>query len=512
MLIDANQIQQDMAADVCIIGAGPAGLTLAMRLLRKGVDTVVLTGGGENPDPAHQSLAHIPQTGIPTDDTTQGNIRALGGTSHVWGGYCLRMESIDFAPRPWIPNSGWPITLSELDPFYAQAAQVCGIENPDYEPAHHLTGEQVAGGELLQSPILKNLVIHVRPVRFGPHYLQELRAAKTTKVCLHGIAVELESDPGARHVTAVRCRTLTGQQFRVRARVVVLATGALQNARLLLCSRAANPKGLGNKQGVVGRYFMQHPVHRQGSLLTTDPAATSRFARSGKTPEVGIAAAFTENLQIQHQLPSCHFLLAGFDYTLEQVDGLRTRGRLAWRRLKRLYLQPAAQQDVPRLMTWIKRGDSSLASTAFGPIYLRPEQVPMPESRIVISEELDRLGMPMARMDWRLSELDWQFADRCLSWIGCAAGSEGIGRVHAARGASREAAARFLHGGFHYYGTTRMNRDPRLGVVDRNCKVHGIDNLYVTGGSVFPTSGYANPTFTIIALALRLADHLQHSR
>ena len=126
-----------------------------------------------------------------------------------------------------------------------------------------------------------------------------------------------------------------------------------------------------------------------------------------------------------------------------------------------------------------------------------------------LSEELDPLGVPFARMDWRLSEQDWDYADQCLSWFGCAVGGEGIGRVRFRRGAAREAARSFLHGGFHYYGTTRMSDDPRRGVVDRNCRVHGVKNLYMAGSSVFPTSGYANPTFTIVALALRLAEHVE---
>lgn len=508
MLIDANEIREDIATDICIIGAGPAGIALAVHFRRKGIDTVVLAGGGEKQDINHRELAATVQTGIATDDTRDGNVRAFGGTSHGWGGYCLKMEASDFERRPWVPNSGWPISLSDIEPYYDKAAQLCTLDDADFDPANQLLPEQATRGELLKNPILRNLVIHVKALRFGQHYREELQTGDATRVCLNGIAVEFDATENGEHVTAVRCRTLGGNSFRVRANQFVLAAGAIENARLLLLSRNSNPQGLANHHDVVGRYFMQHPVFRHGWLLVTNQGSLEVLGRGGR-PGIGIASSLTPAVQEQHKLPSCHFLLGASDYTLDREPDWPRRARQVWWRFGRLHLQSFRRHRRQQLMVWNLSGNTSLDATSLNQLNLRAEQVPDPLSRITLSEERDAFGSHRAAMNWRLSELDFEFADRCLSLIGCAAASEGLGRVQFTAGGARQQAGGHLHGGYHYYGTTRMHDDPKFGVVDKNCRVHGIGNLYIAGSSVFTTAGYANPTFTIVALALRLAEHLE---
>lgn len=508
MITDANQIQQDLETDVCIIGAGAAGIALALKLDRAGISAVVLAGGGEKPDDAHQQLQRIRQIGIPTDDPGRGNVMAFGGTLHRWGGYCRPLDPIDFEARPWIPHSGWPITRAELDPYYEQAHQLCEIDSPDYDPAHHLTEEQTRRGYFLRNSILENVVILVYPIRFGERYRPELHASPHIGVLLYAVATQIESDAAGRHATAVQCKTLGGRAFRVRARRVVLAAGALQNARLLLCSRGARPEGLGNPHDVVGRFFMQHPVFPHASLLAVDPDGPLRLGRDGASMRIGIPSALTEALQRRERLPNAHFLLAGFDNDSESI-GFRAGLQRSWRHAQRVYFAPEAGQRVPQLASFLERQRSSTVFTSFGPVMWRPEQAPNPASRITLGNDADALGVPIAVMDWRLTDLDWEFVDRGLKWLGCCAGAEGIGRLRTRSAAARAENEKLLRGGFHYFGTTRMSTDPSFGVVDQNCKVHGVDNLYVAGSGVFPTGGYANPTLTIIALAARLAGHLQ---
>lgn len=501
MLIDASELRRDLETAVCVIGAGPAGIALATHFNRRGIDAVVLVGGGEDPESAHQQLARVVPAGIPTDDTMRGNIRALGGSSQVWGGYCLRLAPEDFEERPWIPNSGWPIGLADLEDGYAKAAAfIAGDEARDgpwsFAPEDH------ARRDVLRSPLLRHAVTYIRPVRFGRRHRDELHAGRA-RVCLHAHAVELEADAASRHVSSVLCRTLSGNGFRVRARHVVLAAGGIQNARLLLASR------IGNAHDAVGRYFMQHAEHRHATLLTPDFPALLRLEPGAKAPGITLPTAFTSEHQRRHSLPSCHFLLQRADYYSRDDESAWMRLRRQLSRWRRMYGRGAAERAMPRWVSWLSRGDASMGETSVVPFLVRPEQVPNPDSRVSLAEERDALGTPIARVDWRLTDKDWHYADQCATWFGCALGAEGIGRVRFARGAAREAAKTYLHGGFHYYGTTRMSDDPRRGVVDRDCKVHGVDNLHVAGSSVFPTSGYANPTFTILALALRLGEHLE---
>jgi choline dehydrogenase-like flavoprotein len=136
------------------------------------------------------------------------------------------------------------------------------------------------------------------------------------------------------------------------------------------------------------------------------------------------------------------------------------------------------------------------------------EQAPNPDSRVVLSRERDALDCPRVALCWRTSPLDKRTAHRAREIFGEELWRAGAGRLQSSlEGEGKPWPAR-LRGARHHMGTTRMHSDPRRGVVDANCRVHGIANLYVAGSSVFPTSGAANPTLTIVALALRLAGHV----
>ena len=270
----------------------------------------------------------------------------------------------------------------------------------------------------------------------------------------------------------------------MRARRYVLACGGIENARLLLAS--------GIDASAVGRFFAEHPHSPLG--LAVLPANVAPFYN-------GVVAKQTTRVRAA---------LATAPQLSERPGVLR-----ASMTFEPVETDPYIDHDDEREQEWAALGldVASVASSLEGAryrvyaLYLRSEQAPNPASRVTLADERDALGMRRARLEWRLGDLDLESTERTVALLAATLGRSGIGRVFGRPGSDGGFWER-VGGGFHHMGTTRMGTDARTSVVDRHCRVHGLDNLFVAGSSVFPTSGYANPTLTIVALALRLADHL----
>jgi choline dehydrogenase-like flavoprotein len=497
-------------ADVCVVGSGPAGMTVALELERLGVDCVLLESGLRTPSPEHAALNDTPQVGITTDPPIANRVRALGGTSWLWGGYCRRLDAIDFEARAWVPDSGWPITLGDLLPYYDVAHRLLGLPPARYELAEMDGG---AGSEApLDGPSFENVVYYYngRPKRFGTEHASTLEASRRISTYLDSTVVDVETDASGRRVAAVHVRTLAGKRFRVEPQRLVLATGVINTARLLLNANRTHRAGLGNEHDLVGRYFAQHPVWDKPRMLLLDAAHTQRMRRS-HAGEISILTALRARAQQAHGLLNCCLLTKaprpppGFGDKRELLRYWAKRALRTFDELKgdaqveRYLLELHAALDAagrrkPRLME----------------LEVRPEQVPNRESRITLGDARDRTGMRRAVMDWRLTELDRESVRKTLRLLACDAGLLDIGRVHAdpARLAIPEAGGKFLHGGNHQFGTARMSDSPRRGVVDRDCRMHGVANLYIAGSATFPTTGSANPTLSIVAMAARVAAHV----
>ncbi|MFT3757074.1 MAG: GMC family oxidoreductase [Pseudoxanthomonas sp.] len=391
------------------------------------------------------------------------------------------------------------------------------------------------------------------PVHFGSEYRGELRRASNIRVLLHANLLAFEADAQASSVCEARIGTLCGRRGRIRAHQYVLACGAIENARLLLLSDAAAPGGLGNRHDLVGRYFMDHPSGRIGVLHTDRADALTRaYNRSGGQ---GDAPLFPELCVADATQRSARLLNARARPVA--VQAATPRGIQALRRLRTAMRQPTREESLlcvlePQVDTsalWSKDGSlprrsqnadrsrTSLVKNALdlglgagdiaqacarklaGKPAVRTarvdvdgyfEQAPNPDSRVQLSADTDTLGLRKASVDWRLTPLDWHTYRTATRIVG-----EELARVGAGRFVMEpwlEAgndATPALHGTSHHMGTTRMDADLRRGVVDLDSRVHGVDNLYVAGSSVFPTGGWAFPTFTLVALSLRLAEYLQ---
>jgi choline dehydrogenase-like flavoprotein len=545
MFHDARKLTdgQVVRADLCIVGGGPAGITIAKELADSSLDVCLLESGGPDEDDKVQTLARGESTGRPYYPLDQTRFRVLGGASGRWGGWCRPLDPIDLEPRPWVPHSGWPITWSELDPFLRDAARLCQLERGDFEPSQwNADIPRLYGPEVVGDGVVPTVWQGSPPTKFGVAYRDVLKRARNLAVYLYATAVELETDELAHQVTGVRVACLDGPRFRVEARAYVLAAGAMETARLLLASQAVRPAGLGNDRDLVGRYFMEHPhvvtgrvrlAPREASDRALFPAIDqalrgvyARVALQRPSGNIRVAYSLAPDVQRREGLLNFSAHLTTGDYAHREdseaygslklvVGNLRSPGRLA-AQIRDRTLPAGLGKHVRNLVTNLDEVVKTVASEVLRrpthfELFAQTEVSPNADSRLTLSDERDALGMPRLRLSWKLSPLDKRSIRRSQELLGSRLESAGIGTVEPEEWvlSDDDRWGRTLQGGHHHLGTARMSDDPATGVVDRDGRVHGIGNLFVADSAVFPTSGYANPMLTIVALALRMAGHLR---
>ncbi len=473
-----------METDVCVIGAGAAGLTLARELAGAPFRVALLESGGFDPDPPTQALYRGRVHGRRYFTLDACRSRQFGGSTNCWQGLCRPLDPIDFEARDWVPHSGWPFQAAALAPFYVRAQQVLRLEDFAYDAGRWATPEHAPLP--FASGAIESRVFQVAPTRMGELYRDEITGARNVDTWLFANAVEIETDAEARSVRSVRVATLDGNSFPVRARLFVLATGGIENARLLLASNRVQQAGLGNGNDLVGRFFMEHPHVVAGAFLRSGSAVSLSFYRAREAGRVKLAG-----------------YLAGSDALQREERLLAFSAFLA---------QEAALPDFERALgRVVYEGDVAGGEPVSRAVFFMNEieQAPNPNSRVRLGEERDALGMPRVRLEWRLSSIDKQSIRRSHLILGRELGRAGLGRLQLMLSEDEYEWPPELGGGRHHMGTTRMHEDPKQGVVDAEGRVHGLANLFVAGSSVFPTGGAANPTLTLVALALRLADRLK---
>lgn len=526
MLIDARTLPPDaeLDCDVCVIGGGPAGITLACRWIDKPFRVTLLESGGLTVRRRSQNLARGANVGLPYLPLHLTRMRCLGGSTARWTGWCRPLDPIDFEARDWIPDSGWPFGLEELATFYRGAHELCELGTYRYD-AQSWSG--AIGPELPVStgPLRTRIFHHSPPTHFGVAYRGQLEEARNVTVYLNATLLGLLADEGGRIPSATAAVPGRGR-LTVRSRIYVLAAGGIENARILLLSGSGRG-GLGNQRGLVGRYFMEHPILFTGTFepdppnrdLTLYTFPPTRVEPPGLRGRIVAALSPSADVLRRERIGNCavHFMRRAShktmpDYFTAGVASLHELGGAArrleapdgtLRHLKSVFAEmgPAVRTAARALRAAAPEGRYALK------VYLEP--VPNPSSRVELSGDRDRFGQPRARVSWRLTESDRRTLRRLLEITSTEMERTGVGRVRIMGADTDSGWPPTLSGGSHHMGVTRMHPDPGRGVVDPDCLVHGLSNLYAAGSSVFPTVGYANPTLTIIALALRLADHLE---
>lgn len=526
MLIDgrdpANSL--DFDAEICIVGAGAAGITLARDLIAGGKSVLLLESGGADFDPDVQNLADGSNVGVDYYPLRDARLRFFGGTTAIWGGRCVELDPIDFRRRSHVPHSGWPVTYDEMVPWFEKAHTTLGLKRIADHGAHW---RALGLGELPFDPEKLDMrfwQFDESADRFTLGRCGDLTGSDRATIILNVTARKIVLADGDKAVDHIELATLTGRTGAVRAKHYVLALGGMETPRLMLASRQGSARGFGGD--AVGRYFMEHP-HGRGGEVRSDSLwrVLTLLPRSKRINGKRQAAILrlSETEQMRRQTLNTSLTLA----VRRPAESGAGTGRAAystlrhalpstkiWRSAWRISKAAATRyrETVDPLWPWlaVKAGGKGLYAS------IRGEQAPNPDSRIKLSRRTDALGIPQAELDWKLSPIDRHSVSILIETLDAALRANGIGRVVPAdwlsdqsqNWAFDEAIGNHAIGGYHHMGTTRMADNPSIGVVDENCTVFGVSNLHIAGSSVFTTGGWANPTLPLLAFVHRLAARI----
>jgi choline dehydrogenase-like flavoprotein len=524
MFIDARSLPSGtvIECEVCIAGAGAAGITIARELIGAGFRVALLESGSLTFDPDTQELYAGTDIGRPFLDLASCRLRYFGGTTNHWGGWCMPLDELDFEARPGIPFSGWPFDRHHLEPWYRRAQPVCQLGAYDYDPSFWGIANDKAPDPFRGPHFVLKMLQESPPTRFGTVYEAPLRQAANVTVYLNANALYFATNDEGTEVAHLPVRTLSGVELEFRSKFYVLAAGGIENPRLLLLSGRSMAAGLGASHRTVGRYLMTHLVYSGGAIAPSNPYADFGFytGRDGahRTVDgidrkfvsfIGVSEATMRNRSLpgtrfiwQYKFAPVHDTIEAARRLLAGTDG----GEKALQDLASVFrdLDGLAEQAVRKLVL-----HEGLPVDALQ-LGCSSEQLPNPESRVELGADLDPLGLPRVAVDWQVTAEDKRKIYATSRLLGAELGRAAFGRLQSPLIDDDSTWPEDMYGDAHHMGTTRMHRDPAQGVVDENCRVHGVANLHVAGSSVFPTSGSANPTLTIVALAIRLADHLRH--
>jgi choline dehydrogenase-like flavoprotein len=507
------------------MGGGAAGITLAMELLNSGLNIILLEAGGETYDAQSQALysAGNSHSRYPANDISR--LRFFGGSSNHWEGSCAPLGAIDFEKRDWVPHSGWPISRQDLDPYYERAQR-----HLDLGPYHYDLDYWERNSTLRPlSRSIQHIATSINQhstTRFATKYRAALKKASNIRVILNANVVAINESRPVDRVETVDFKVLNGVSGSVTADLFVLSMGGIENSRMLLLSNGVSEAGIGNEHDNLGRYYMDHPVIKSAYIFPTSewPKEFSSRIHSSDA-NVSVSMELTpETLRSRHmsnaRLPlvdkSEYQVSEGVESLHQLKNAMSGKGEVEsyFKHLKNI----VSNFDMVAEAISRKKFDSILFddSESFGGYLVDAmiEQIPVPENRIVLSNDVDALGLRKLFIQWRLSEYDKSNIKSLAELLGREVTKTGLATVRTLIGAEDETERGFnelMNFGYHHMGGTRMSAHPRNGVVDKNQKIFFRKNLYVAGSSVFPTGGHVPPTLTIVAMTIRLADHIKRT-
>jgi choline dehydrogenase-like flavoprotein len=562
-------------ADLVIVGGGPAGLTMAREFFGTGIRVLVVESGLLNEANDHATLSEVESVGEPGTETQRQKravfhglssafwsqqlqpygvrCRALGGSTHAWAGKSAAFDPIDFAKRPWVTYSGWPVKRETLAPYIDRAANVLNLGPNCYDeklwdligipsPKPHLDSE---GLRSFFWQFARDRIDQLDIMRFGREFAT--LSADNVRVLVNATTLRIELTADGTEFQGLEIATIDGVRSKVRARMAVLAASGIENPRLLLASDAIHATGIGNGHDLVGRFLMDHPGARVARFAPADVGPIMRRFGFYGVRHGGQTHMYMHGLAVSPELQEREGLLNSAVYFMPERSPDDP-----WDALKRL-LQRRSQNPVKDVLALVAGtgflakgiGMKALTSEAMPAIARKlivdtvirykpnlaaeefqsrglphkltglwidaiTEQRPNPDSRVTLSDRADRLGVRLAKVDWRINDDERRTLVRIAELTRDAFAHAGLPTPILEPWVAQERRANgVIIDMAHTLGTTRMSDHPHTGVVDDTCRVHGVRGLYVAGGSIFPTSGHANPTLMILSFAIRLADEIK---
>ena len=491
--IDARTVPDGtvLQSDLVVVGGGPAGIAMALALANAPFRVMLLESGGMNFDGPTQALYDGTKTGVSYLGLQASRMRYLGGGTNIWGGWSRPMDRIDFEERSWVPHSGWPFGLEALTPHYQRAQTLCEAGPWLYEKAEKWSpelGPMIALGEggvatrWFQFSKMRNSVL---PTHFGLRYADDLKRVRNLSTYLHANVTRIGLAHGGAKIDRLDVATLSGRRFVVKPRVAVLAMGAMEIARVMLASNDVMPAGVGNANDLVGRFFADHPIPRDIATLVLFDGKLAPYYQNNQLISRAVMRAGLFPSEAYRRARA----VMDSSITVENATKLDELGR--------------STVAATAAALGVDAGNAAAFSLGGG-----CEVTPDPDRRVTINGGRDALGMPKVKLNMRLADSDLAQFRNTLKELGrqLLAARTGMVRLNLKERSQWLAA---LDWGNHHMGTARASADPKKGVVDADLKVHGVANLFVAGSAVYPTYGAVNPTLSILALALRLADHLK---
>lgn len=552
--IDSTDLPPDaeLQADVAIVGAGPAGITLALELAGAGHSVALIESGSDSFDAEVQQLgdavledpAHMPMS--------EATRRQLGGASNVWGGRCVPFDAIDFQTRQITGNAHWPVSYEEIQRYYERACEwcVCGSDDAfDARELPDLAERSLIPGWPEGDVRATTLERWSLPTNFGRQYRRRLEESELVTLTTRLTCTEIVVGEDGYAVSHMVGQTLAGNCARIHAARYVLACGGLEATRLLFASDRVHSRGIGNHAGHLGRWYMAHIEARIARVHFTTPAKETIYSYERDPDGVYVRRRFTfsPQFQRQHELPNAALWLEN----PEIGDPSHRSGSLSFVYL--MLVSPLGRYLISEGIRKHQLGDSSaiskrahfanvlrspLATVAFAlalgygrflkrgrkvpgffipnsanvyPLLYQSEHLPNRASHVAVVAQRDALGMPRLQPRMHIDARDIDGVIRAHEHFDRYLREHSLGYLeYIVEDFDKAIRDRFFYG-CHQSGTTRMAKRSEDGVLDADLAVHGFEDLFVASSSAFVTSSQANSTFTIVAFALRLAEHLHRS-
>lgn len=516
MFIDINNLSNNsvITTDICIVGAGAAGIAIAKEFQDTNLSISLVESGGLVQEKNTEELNYGENVGEHSISFYQRK-RFFGGGTNCWGGNCAPFDDIDFEDRDYVPFAKWPISFAEIQKYYPRTQELCGLDNPNYDSSYWQNVELLYKKQHIElsNQYFDTKVFQNKALRFGKEYKNIFKKKNSNiDVYLNATITNLELNNSGKVIDCIHASSLENKNIKIKSKYFILAAG-IENARLLLQSDNVNKKGIGNEHDTVGRYFMAHILMFTGFLIENPPYKNLDLYKltilGNEKQRVLSTFHLKENIQREYCLLNYAAHISKLNLLKNWQDHIIFQGEIIANEFSKLQKKIFYSSEATKNNCFLDSVNNIPSKASIYALGAWSEQAPSPDNRILLSSEKDRLGVRKILMKWKLNQIDKYTVAKGQELLNKEFIRSGVGKVIPNIPDYKEKWPRDIVRAAHYMGGTRMSNNPKEGVVDKNCKVHGIENLFIAGGSVMPTSGATMVTYNLLALAIRLADHLK---